>query len=51
MFSNGSNDGEKQKESTDLTSEGKAFQMVGASTREPWLAIDSFLHGIFKKTV
>jgi hypothetical protein len=27
-----SNDGEKQKESTDLTLVGKAFQMVGTET-------------------
>jgi hypothetical protein len=34
-----STDGETDKESTDLTSLGKTFQMVGVATRKPWLAI------------
>jgi hypothetical protein len=36
-----SNVGEKDKESTDLTSVDKAFQMVSATDRKPRLAIDS----------
>jgi hypothetical protein len=43
-----SNDGEKpDKESTDLTSAGKAFHMVGAATRKPRLAIDIIITQVF----
>jgi hypothetical protein len=44
-----SNVGEKEKKSTDLTSVGKVFQMVGAATQKPWLEIDSFQRGTSNK--
>jgi hypothetical protein len=39
----------RDKESTDLTSVGKAFHMVGAATRKPRLALDSLLRGTSNK--